>query len=182
MIPRMLEKYKKEIVPKMMERFGLKNIYEVPRLLKIVVNVGLGAAAQDKKVIDGIVHEMASIAGQRPTITKAKKAIAAFKIREGSLVGCKVTLRKVRMYEFLDRLINVALPRIRDFRGVSRDGFDEAGNYSIGLTEQGIFPEIVIDKVQIVHGMDITMVTTGTNKEQSFELFNLFGMPFKRGK
>jgi len=160
MTPRLKEKYTKEIVPKMMERFGFKNALEVPRVSKIVVNVGLGEAAADKKLIDIVVKEMAEITGQRPTVTKAKKAVAGFKIRKDSPVGCKITLRRQRMYEFLDRLLNVALPRIRDFRGVSANSFDESANYSLGITEQGIFPEIDVDRLQLVHGMDITIVTT----------------------
>jgi len=180
MVPRFAEKYRKEIVPKMMEKFGFKNIYIVPRLVKIVLNVGLGEAAQDKKLIDGVMKSMADITGQKPAVTRAKKAIAGFKIRKDSLMGCKVTLRRARMYEFLDRFINVALPRIRDFRGVPASSFDERGNYSLGITEQGIFPEIEIDKIQMVHGMDITIVTTATKKDTAFELLSLFGMPFKR--
>ncbi|MBL7155932.1 MAG: 50S ribosomal protein L5 [Candidatus Omnitrophica bacterium] len=180
MTPRLLERYKKEITPKMMEKFGFKNTLQVPRLKKIVINVGLGEAAQDKKLIDGVIKEIATIAGQMPTATTAKKAIAGFKIRKGSSVGCRVTLRRSRMYEFLDRLINVALPRIRDFRGVSADSFDGGGNYSLGITEQGIFPEIDVDKIGMVHGMDITIVITAKNKDESFELLKFFGMPFKR--
>ena len=180
MAPRLFEKFKKEISPKIMERFGFKNSHEIPRLSKIIVNIGLGEAAQDKAVMDGVAEELAQITGQKPAITCAKKAIAGFKIRKGSLVGCKETLRRARMYEFLDRLINVALPRIRDFRGVSGASFDEKGNYSLGLTEQGIFPEIEIDKVKMVHGMDITIVTTARNKEEGRALLELFGMPFKR--
>ncbi len=178
--PRLLERYAKEIVPKMMEKFGFKNPLAVPRLEKIVVNVGLGEASQDKKIMDTVVQEMAQITGQRPVVTKAKKAIAGFKIRKGSLVGCKVTLRKKRMYEFLDRLINVALPRIRDFQGLPSDSFDERGNYSFGIEEQGIFPEIDIDKIELVHGMDIVIVTTAKNSREGLELLRLFGMPFKR--
>ena len=181
MVPRLQESYKNEILPKMMERFGYKNIFEVPRLKKIVVNVGFGEAAQDKKLIDGIVAEMAVITGQRPAITTAKKAIAGFKIRKGSVVGCKVTLRRARMYEFLDRLINISMPRIRDFRGVSPNSFDESGNYSLGIAEQGIFPEIEIDKIQVVHGMDVAIVTSAKTKNESRELLSLFGMPFKHG-
>ncbi|MFH1594448.1 MAG: 50S ribosomal protein L5 [Candidatus Omnitrophota bacterium] len=180
MIPRLLERYKNEIVPKMMEARGLKSIYDVPRLTKIVLNVGLGEAVQDKKHMDGVVEGLANMTGQRPIVTKAKKAIAGFKIRKDSIVGCKVTLRKARMYEFLDRLVNVALPRIRDFRGLPTSSFDQKGNYSFGITEQGIFPEIEIDKIQLVHGMDITLVSTAKNKEESFELLKQFGMPFKR--
>ena len=180
MAPRLKEKYKKEIVPKMMERFGFKNALEVPRISKIVVNVGLGEALEDKKLLDGVVREIAQITGQRPAVTKAKKAIAGFKIRKGSAVGCRVTLRRERMYEFLDRLLNVALPRIRDFRGVPQDSFDASANYSLGINEQGIFPEIDVDKIQLVHGMDITIVTTAKKREEGYELLNLFGMPFKR--
>jgi large subunit ribosomal protein L5 len=177
---RLQETYRKEIVPKMMEKFGLKNAYEVPRLTKIVINVGLGEAAQDKKLLDGVMKNMADITGQKPAVTRARKAIAAFKIRKDLALGCKITLRRARMYEFLDRLINVALPRIRDFRGVPAGSFDESGNYSLGITEQGIFPEIDIDKIQLVHGMDITIVTTAKGKGRARELLNLFGMPFKR--
>ena len=180
MAPRLQERYRNEIAPKMMEILGFKNIHEVPRLKKIVINVGLGEAAEDKKLIDGAIKEIAQITGQRPAATRAKKAVAGFKIRKGSFVGCRVTLRRARMYEFLDRLINVALPRIRDFRGVSPDSFDENGNYSMGITEQGIFPEINIDKIQASHGMDITIVSNSRNRKEGFELLNLFGMPFKR--
>lgn len=180
MIPRMQEKYRTEIVPKMMETFGFKNVYQVPHITKVVVNIGLGEAVADKKIMDGVAEELGRITGQKPLITLAKKDIANFKIRKGVIVGCKVTLRKAIMYEFLDRFINVALPRIRDFRGVSGKSFDESGNYSMGITEQGIFPEIDVDKIQMVHGMDITIVTNGKNKKESFELLRLFGMPFKR--
>ena len=180
MLPRLLEKYNKEIAPAIKEKLSFKSIYQVPKLNKIVLNVGLGEATQDKKYLDGVVVEMAAISGQKPVVTKAKKAIAGFKIRKGSLVGCKVTLRKARMYEFLDRLINIALPRIRDFRGVSPTSFDEKGNYSFGITEQGIFPEIDVDKIQLVHGMDITIAIKANNKEESYELLSRFGMPFKR--
>ena len=178
--PRLLERYKTDITPKMMERFGFKNIHEVPRVKKIVVNVGLGEASEDKKVMDDVMQELAQITGQRPAATTAKKAIAGFKIRKGSLVGCRVTLRRRHMYEFLDRLINVALPRIRDFRGVSADSFDEKGNYSLGITEQGIFPEIEIDKIKMVHGMDITIVMTAKNAQEGRELLRFFGMPFRK--
>ena len=164
----------------MMTGTRFKNTYEVPMIKKIVVNVGLGEAVQDKKLLEAVAREMATVTGQKPVITKAKKDIAGFKIRKGALVGCKVTLRRARMYEFLDRFINVALPRIRDFRGVSADSFDEKGNYSLGIDEQGIFPEIDMDKIQIVHGMNITIVTTAGNKKDSFDLLKYFGMPFKR--
>jgi len=180
MVPRLLDQYRNEIVPKLKESFGYTNNLAVPRIQKMVVNVGLGEAAQDKKLMDGVLEETAKITGQRPSVTKAKKAIAGFKIRKGSLVGCRVTLRRAHMYEFLDRLINIALPRIRDFRGVSATGFDNGGNYSFGITEQGIFPEIDIDKIQITHGMDITIVTSAKTKEESKELLKHFGMPFSR--
>lgn len=180
MVPRLQERYKTELAPKLMEKFGFKNKLQAPRLSKIILNVGLGEAAQDKKLIDSVIDGIARIAGQKPVATKAKKAIAGFKIRKDSIVGCKVTLRRARMYEFMDRLVNIALPRIRDFRGLSPDSFDAHGNYSLGITEQGIFPEIDVDKITKVHGMDITIVTTAKNKEESFELLRLFGMPFKR--
>lgn len=180
MTPRLFEKYKNEITPKLMEKFGFKNVHQVPKIEKIILNVGLGEAVQDKKHLDNAVIELATITGQRPVETKSKKAIAGFKIRKGIPIGCKVTLRKIRMYEFLDRLVNVALPRIRDFRGVPTTSFDEKGNYSFGITEQGIFPELEADKIQLTHGMDITIVTSTDKKEESFELLSLFGMPFKR--
>ena len=182
MAPRLQEKYKKEIVPKMSERFGFKNALAVPRLMKVIINVGFGEASQDKKLLDGVIAGLGQIAGQKPVITTAKKDIAGFKLRKGALVGCKVTLRRTRMYEFMDRLINVALPRIRDFRGVPPGSFDEKGNYSLGITEQAIFPEIEADKVKLVHGMDVTIVTTAKNKEEGFELLKFFGMPFKSGE
>ncbi|MCQ9206291.1 MAG: 50S ribosomal protein L5 [Omnitrophica bacterium] len=180
MTPRLLEKYRKEITPKMMERFGYKNAYEVPRLIKVVINVGLGEAAREKKYLDDVSKELALITGQKPVSTAAKKDIAGFKIRKGTLVGCKVTLRKARMYEFLDRLINIVIPRIRDFRGLPAGSFDHAGNYSFGITEQSIFPELDADKIQKVHGMDVTIATSADSKEASAELLTLFGMPFKR--
>ncbi|NQU95046.1 MAG: 50S ribosomal protein L5 [Candidatus Omnitrophica bacterium] len=180
MVPRLAEKYRNEIVPKMMERFGFKNSLEVPRIKKVLVNVGYGEAAQDTKLMDDLVKEIATITGQMPSVTMAKKAIAGFKIRKGSLVGCRVTLRKARMYEFMDRLINVAIPRIRDFRGLSPNSFDQGGNYSFGISEQSIFPELEIDKIKVVHGMDITIVMNAKSKEEAFELLRYFGVPFKR--
>jgi len=179
MTPRLKERYKKEIVPKMMEKFGFKNGLAAPRLEKIVINVGLGEAVQDEKLLDGVAAELGQITGQKAVITKAKKDIAGFKIRKGSPVGCKVTMRRARMYEFLDRFINVALPRIRDFRGVPADSFDGSGNYSLGIDEQGIFPEIDADKIKLVHGMDIAIVMSSRNRDEGFELLRLFGMPFK---
>ena len=180
--PRMLERYRSEIIPEMMKIFGYKNKLEVPKLKKIVINVGLGEATQDIKFLDSAVSEIAMITGQKPVTTKAKKAIANFKIRRGSSIGCKVTLRRTMMYEFLDRMIAVAIPRIRDFRGLSPDSFDMHGNYSFGLNEQVIFPEIDADKIVKVHGMDITINTTAGTAKESFELLRLFGMPFAKEK
>jgi large subunit ribosomal protein L5 len=177
---RMLERYRSEIVPEMMKLFGYKNSMQVPRLEKIVINVGLGEATQDIKLLDSAQQELAMITGQKPVVTKAKKAIANFKIRRGSSIGCKVTLRRARMYEFLDRLISVSIPRIRDFRGLSPDSFDQGGNYSFGLSEQLIFPEIDADKVMKPHGMDITIATTAKDKKEAFELLRLIGMPFAK--
>ena len=179
MTPRLLDKYRKEIVPGIMEKFNFKNRFQVPRLTKIVINIGMGEGGQDIKVLESACEEVALITGQRPVITRAKKAIANFKIRKGLPIGCKVTLRGMRMYEFLDRLTNVALPRIRDFRGVSATSFDGDGNYAIGITEQFIFSEIDYDKVQKIHGMDIIIGVTPTSRECSYELLKLFGMPFK---
>jgi large subunit ribosomal protein L5 len=178
--PRLLERYRSEITPAMMKVFGYKNKMEVPRLEKIVINMGMGEAAQDIKLLESAESELAMITGQRPVVTKAKKAIANFKIRKGSSIGCKVTMRRGRMYEFLDRLISVAIPRIRDFRGLSPDSFDQCGSYSFGLNEQVIFPEVDVDKVTKPHGMDITIVTTASSKNEAFELLRLMGMPFKK--
>jgi len=178
--PRLLERYRSEITTEMMKLFGYKNKLQVPRLEKIIVNVGLGEATQDIKLLDSAQSELAMITGQRPVVTKAKKAIANFKIRKGSSIGCKVTLRRARMYEFLDRLISVAIPRIRDFRGLSVNSFDKGGNYSFGLDEQLIFPEVDVDKVMKVHGMDITIVTNARTRDEAFELLRLMGMPFVR--
>jgi len=163
----------------MMQTFNLKNKLAVPRIEKIVINMGVGEGAQDVKILEKAMDEMAMIAGQKPILRRAKKAIANFKIREGHPIGCKVTLRRAMMYEFLDRLLNVALPRIRDFRGVSADSFDQAGNYTLGLSEQTIFPEIEYDKITRTQGMDITFVIKNAkNKERARELLKLFGMPF----
>jgi len=179
MVPRLLERYRKTIVSEMMIRFNLKNKMQVARLDKIVINMGIGKAHEDIKILEAAMEDLGKIAGQKPVITRAKKAVANFKIRKDNPVGCKVTLRKVMMYEFLDRLVNVALPRIRDFRGVSADAFDQRGNYALGITEQSIFPEIDIDKIKNVQGMDIIIVTTTNDKEQAKELLRLFGMPFR---
>jgi large subunit ribosomal protein L5 len=180
MIPRLLEKYRNEIVPKMIETFKLKNKMAVPRLEKIVVNMGVGEALTDVKILDKAAEEMGVITGQKPIIRRAKIAISNFKIKEGNPIGCKVTLRKQKMYEFLDRLVSVALPRIRDFRGVPTESFDQAGNYALGLPDQTIFPEIEYDRITRVQGMDIIFVIKNSKtKEQSRELLRLFGMPFK---
>lgn len=181
MKPRLLEKYRNEIVKAMMDKFGLKNHMAVPRLEKIVVNMGVGEALTDIKILDRAVDELGMITGQKPVIRRARIAISNFKTKAGNPIGCKVTLRRAHMYEFMDRLINVALPRIRDFRGVPTDSFDKGGNYSMGLTEQTIFPEIDTDKTPRVQGMDITFVIRKSkNNEQSRELLRLFGMPFKQ--
>lgn len=180
MLPRLLEKYRNEIAPQLMQSFDLKNKLAVPRIEKVVVNMGVGEGLQDIKMLEKAMEELGIITGQRPVLRRSKKAISNFKIREGSAIGCKVTLRRKMMYEFMDRLLNVALPRIRDFRGVSADSFDEAGNYTLGLNEQGIFPEIEYDKITRAQGMDITFVIKNSNsKEQAKELLRLFGMPFK---
>ena len=172
------EVYTKQIVPQLVKKFGYKNALQAPRLQKIVLNMGVGAAVQDIKFVEQAMADMGAIAGQKPVMTRAKKAIANFKIRKGLPIGCKVTLRGVRMYEFLDRLLNIALPRIRDFRGTSSDSFDHMGNYSLGIKEQSIFPEIDVDKVQRIQGMDIIMNIKSNSKDESFELLKLFGMPF----
>jgi len=178
--PRLRERYRSEIAPEMMKLFGYKNALQAPRLSKIVINVGLGEATQDIKLLDTAQEQIAAITGQKPVVTKAKKAIANFKIRRGSPIGCKVTLRRAMMYEFLDRLISVAIPRIRDFRGLSPNSFDEHGNYSFGLNEQVIFPEVDVDKIMKVHGMDITIGTTAKTAKEAFELLRLLGMPFAK--
>jgi large subunit ribosomal protein L5 len=180
MIPRMLEKYRNEIVPQLMQTCNIKNKFAVPRLEKIVVNMGVGEGMQDIKILEKAMEELATITGQRPLMRRAKKAISNFKIREGHPVGCKVTLRRAKMYEFMDRLINVALPRIRDFRGVPVDSFDQAGNYTLGLAEQGIFPEIEYDRISRTQGMDITFVIKNAKKKEFAQaLLRSFGMPFQ---
>lgn len=180
-VPRLFERYKKDIAPQLAKKFGYKNVFQIPHLEKVVVNMGVGEGAQDIKVLESAVGDLAAIAGQKPVITRAKKAIANFKIKEGSPVGCKVTLRGTRMYEFFDRLVNVALPRIKDFQGVPTDGFDGSGNYALGLREQTIFPEIEYDKVQRVQGMDIIIVISNSKSaEESRELLRLMGMPFRK--
>jgi len=180
MKPRLLERYRNEIVPAMMEKFKYKNIYQVPRLKKITINMGVGLGAHDEKLIEDAQAELALITGQRPVVTHAKKAISNFKIRLGSPVGCAVTLRRSHMYEFLDRLINIAIPRIKDFRGVSYKSFDPDGNYSMGLREHTIFTELDIDKIAKVKGMNVTLTISNSNPEESLELLRLFGMPFAK--
>jgi large subunit ribosomal protein L5 len=179
MATRMHEKYLKEAVPALKADFGLKNAMQVPKIEKIVINMGMGGASQNIKVLDAAVDELGRIAGQKPLVTKTKKAISNFKIRENMPIGCKVTLRGHRMYEFLDRLINMAIPRIRDFRGVSNRSFDGRGNYTLGVKEQIIFPEIEYDKVEKVHGMDVCIVTTAPSNDQAKRLLQLMGMPFR---
>jgi len=177
---RLSEVYRKEIVPGLVKEFGYANINQVPKLTKIVINMGLGDAVQDVKVIDKAAEEITAIVGQKPVVTKARKSIASFKVREGMPIGCMVTLRGARMYEFLDRLVNAVLPRLRDFRGISPEGFDGRGNYTLGLKEQGIFPEIVYDKIDKTRGMNITVVTTAGTDEEGRSLLAAFGMPFRR--
>lgn len=178
MIPRLLEKYRKEIVPELAKIMGYKNFMQAPRFKAIVINMGVGEAIADVKLLEKSMDELSIIAGQKPVMTRSKKAIANFKIKEGQPIGCKVTLRRQMMYEFLDRLISVALPRIRDFRGLSPDAFDSRGNYSMGVTEQAIFPEIDVDRVARVQGMDITFVINSRSKKESYELLRLMGIPF----
>jgi len=177
---RLAEVYKKEIVPELMKKFTYKSIMQVPKLHKIVVNMGVGAAVADQKLLEEAVKELETITGQKASIRKAKKAISNFKLREGVNIGAMVTLRRERMYEFLDRLVNVALPRVRDFRGLSDKSFDGRGNYTMGIKEQIIFPEINVDKITKVLGMDVTMVTTAQNDNEAFELLQAFGVPFRR--
>ena len=174
---RLREQYQTEIVDQMTKKFGYKNVMEVPKLVKIVVNMGVGEAKENAKVLDSAVTDMQTITGQKAVVTKAKKAVANFKIREGMPIGCKVTLRGEKMYEFFDRLVNLALPRVRDFRGVSADSFDGRGNYALGIKEQLIFPEIEYDKIDKVRGMDIIVVTTAKTDEEARELLRLFNMP-----
>lgn len=177
--PRLREKYKQETVPALMKRFAYKNPNQVPRLRKIVVNMGLGEAVANPKIIDSAVVEMTAITGQKPVVTRSKKSIANFKLRQGLPIGVMVTLRKERMWEFLDRLVTLSLPRVRDFRGTSARAFDGAGNYTLGLKEQIVFPEIDFDKVDKVKGMNITIVTTAETNEEAKELLGQLGMPFR---
>lgn len=177
---RLREKYKKDIVPAMSKKFNYKNPMEVPQLHKIVINVGVGEATQNSKALDAAVNDLTIIAGQKPVVTRAKKSIANFKLREGQAIGCMVTLRGKRMYEFLDKLVTIGLPRIRDFQGVSTRAFDGRGNYTLGLTEQLVFPEINYDQVDKIRGMNISFITTATNDEEGRQLLQQFGMPFRK--
>ena len=177
---RLREQYENEIRPAMMKKFGYKNEMQIPKLVKIVVNMGVGDAKDNSKVLDAAVKDMEIITGQKAIITKAKKSVANFKLREGMSIGCKTTLRGEKMYEFADRLINLALPRVRDFRGVNPNAFDGRGNYALGLKEQLIFPEIEYDQVEKVRGMDVCFVTTAKTDEEARELLTLFGMPYAR--
>jgi len=177
--PRLKETYSKSVVPALKEKFGYKNVMQIPKLTKICLNQGVGAAVADKKLVDQAVEEMTIIAGQKAVATKSKKAISNFKLRENLPIGARVTLRGDQMYEFLDRLISVSLPRVRDFAGLNEKGFDGRGNYTLGVTEQIIFPEIVIDKVNRINGMDITFVTTAQTDEECLSLLKEFGLPFK---
>ncbi|RLC93975.1 MAG: 50S ribosomal protein L5 [Chloroflexi bacterium] len=180
-LPRLEDKYRQEVLPALMKEFGYRNVMQVPRLRKVVLNIGLGEAIQNAKALESAEREMAAISGQHPVVTRAKKSIASFKVRTGMPVGMMVTLRGRRMYEFLDRLLNATLPRIRDFRGVSRSSFDGRGNYSLGLKDQLIFPEIDYDKVERPRGLEVTVVTTAATDEEGRRLLELLGFPFTRG-
>ncbi len=178
-MPRLQEVYKKEILPQLQKDLGCKSVMEVPKITKITVNMGVGEAAADKKVLANAIADMEKITGQKVVSTKARKSIAGFKIREGWPIGCKVTLRREKMYEFLDRLITIALPRVRDFRGISAKSFDGRGNYSLGLKEQIVFPEIEYDKIDALRGMDITITTSAKSNKEAFALLKAFNFPFK---
>ena len=177
---RLQERYENEVVKSLMEKFNYSSKMQAPKIEKIVLNIGVGDAVSNSKLLDDAVNELTLITGQKPVVTRAKKSIAGFKLREGQAIGCKVTLRGERMYEFLDKLVNVSLPRVRDFRGVSNNSFDGRGNYTLGIKEQLIFPEIEYDKVDKVRGMDVIFVTTAHTDEEARELLRLFGMPFKK--
>jgi large subunit ribosomal protein L5 len=177
---RLKDKYNSEAVPALMEKFGYKNIMEVPKIEKVILNMRVGEAKENQKALEGAVNDLSIISGQKPVVTRAKKSVAAFKIRTGMPIGCKVTLRGERMYEFLDKLFNIALPRVRDFRGVSPNAFDGRGNYALGIKEQLIFPEIDYDKVEKIRGMDVIIVTTSKTDEEARELLRLLGMPFRK--
>jgi large subunit ribosomal protein L5 len=177
---RLQQVYREKIVPQLKQSLGLKNTMQVPRILKITVNMGVGEAVADKKVMDAATADMAKITGQKPAITKAKKSVATFKVRDGQAIGCKVTLRGARMYEFLDRLVNIAIPRIRDFRGISTRSFDGRGNYSLGVKEQIIFPEIQYDQIDQIRGMDITISTSAVDDKHGRALLEAFNFPFRK--
>lgn len=177
---RVLANYNENVKPELMKTFGYKSVMQVPKIEKIVINIGVGDAISNSKALDAAADDLRAISGQKPIITKAKKSIANFKLREGASIGCKVTLRGERMYEFYDKLVSIALPRVRDFRGLKKDSFDGRGNYTFGVKEQLIFPEINFDKVLKVRGMDIVIVTTAKNDKESYELLKLMGMPFKK--
>ncbi len=179
-VPRLYEMYKKDIIPALMTRFNYGNRMQVPKLEKIAINCGVGAATQDPKILETVARELTVIAGQKPAIRRSKKAISNFKLRENIPIGCKVTLRREKMYEFMDRLISLAIPRVRDFRGIPDKSFDGRGNYTLGLKEQIIFPEIDVDKVERIFGMDITFVTSARTDEEAYELLKGFGMPFRK--
>ena len=180
MAPRLLKKYREEVPKVMKDKFGVDNVMAIPRLEKIVINMGVGKSIGDPKIMESAVNDLTTITGQKPIITKSKEAISNFKLRENAPIGCKVTLRRQRMYEFLDRLVNFSLPRIRDFNGVSRKSFDQSGNYSLGLSEQTIFPEIEIGRIIHVQGMDITFVFDKGPKEMTMEVLTVLGMPFSK--
>lgn len=177
-MPELKDKYTQEVAPALMQKFGYKSVMEIPKLEKVVVNVGVGEAKENAKVMDAVVGDIAAITGQKPVITKARKSVANFKLREGMPIGVKVTLRQDKMWEFVDRLFNIALPRVRDFRGISADSFDGRGNYALGIKEQLIFPEIEYDKIDKIRGMDIAFVTTAKTDEEGRELLSLLGAPF----
>lgn len=179
-IPRAKDRYQKEIIPYMMKKFGYKNVNEVPKIRKISLNMGVGDAKQDPKLLENAMNDLTIITGQKPAISRAKKSISNFKLREGMSVGCKVTLRRIRMYEFLEKFIAIAIPRVRDFRGLADGSFDGRGNYSVGVKEQIIFPEINVDKIDRIRGLDVTFVTDAHTDEEAFELLKAFGMPFKK--
>lgn len=179
-IPRFVELYKKEVAPHLQKKFGYKNIHQIPKLLKITINAGVGEAIQDSKLLEGAVSDLTLISGQKPIITMAKKAISNFKLRKGMKIGTKVTLRGYRMWEFMDRFISVAVPRIRDFRGYSEKSFDGRGNYSVGIKEQIIFPEINVDKIDKIRGFDVTFVTSAQTDEEGLELLRALGFPFRK--
>jgi large subunit ribosomal protein L5 len=177
---RLIKKYKSEVIPALVKKYGYTSVMQAPKLEKIVINVGVGDATQNAKALEDSVNELTTITGQHPVTTKAKKSIATFKVREGQAIGCKVTLRGLRMYEFFDKLVSISLPRVRDFRGVSKNAFDGHGNYTLGVKEQLIFPEIDYDKISKIRGMDIVIVTTAASDEEAFTFLQLMGMPFRK--